>query len=188
MATKREQIVATTCNLMETQGYHATGLNQILAESGAPKGSLYYYFPGGKEELAIEAVECTSRAIAMRIEAVLAAHADPVTAIVGLLHDLAGHVEASGYAAGAPITAIALEAASTHEQLRLACHDAYTRWQEVIAAKLAANGVEGTRATQLATLIIAAIEGAITLSRCQRSVAPLHAVAAEVETLLRTLR
>jgi TetR/AcrR family transcriptional regulator, lmrAB and yxaGH operons repressor len=51
----RDQIIQTTCTLLESQGYHATGLNQILKESGAPKGSLYYYFPQGKEELAEEA-------------------------------------------------------------------------------------------------------------------------------------
>ena len=56
MITTREKFVETTSRLMEIQGYHATGLNQIIKESGAPKGSLYYHFPGGKEELASEAV------------------------------------------------------------------------------------------------------------------------------------
>jgi TetR/AcrR family transcriptional repressor of lmrAB and yxaGH operons len=188
MSTKREQIVATTCTLMETQGYHATGLNQILAASGAPKGSLYHYFPGGKEELAVSAVERSSCTVARYIETQLAAHADPAVAMTALLYDLANYVAASNYAGGAPITAIALEAAATHEPLRLACEAAYARWQAVIAAKLTAGGIDAARSARLATVIIAAIEGTIALCRCRQSVEPLHQVAAEIEQLVRAAR
>jgi AcrR family transcriptional regulator len=56
MTSARDQIISKTCELFENQGYHATGINQIVKESGAPKGSIYYYFPDGKEEIALEAV------------------------------------------------------------------------------------------------------------------------------------
>ncbi|MDQ2717139.1 MAG: TetR/AcrR family transcriptional regulator, partial [Chloroflexota bacterium] len=68
MNTTREQIIEATCDLLEAQGYHATGLNQILAESGAPKGSLYYYFPQGKEELTAAAIDRTGKLVAQRIK------------------------------------------------------------------------------------------------------------------------
>lgn len=184
MSTKRDEIIAATCRLMEMQGYHATGLNQILEESGAPKGSLYYYFPDGKEALAIEAVEHTSQLIAANLRAGMAAHDDPAAAIVAFLQVLSHHVQTSGFQAGGPITAIALEAASTNERLNAACRDAYLSWQAIIEEKLATGVYSALRAKRLASLVIAVIEGAIILSRSQRNVAPLLDAATEIELLL----
>ena len=56
MSSAREEILQATTALLEKQGSHATGLNEIIRESGAPKGSLYYYFPEGKDQLVSEAV------------------------------------------------------------------------------------------------------------------------------------
>lgn len=186
MTTKRDEIIATTCDLLETQGYHATGLNRIVQESGAPKGSLYHYFPEGKEALAAEAVARSSAGIAANIERALAAGeyaGDPAAAVTAFIRALAGHVSASGYRQGGPITAVALEAASTSERLRLACRDAYRAWQALIAATLRGHYGEA-RAQRLAALIIAAIEGGIILARVEQSERPLLDVADEVERLL----
>lgn len=184
MSTKREQIITTTCQLIELQGYHATGLNQILAESGAPKGSLYYYFPEGKDSLVEEAIAHTSGLIAGRLQEGMEAHEHAAAAIPAFLRTLAHHVQASGFQTGGPITAVALEAASTNERLNAACHTAYTRWQSVIAQKLLADGYEAVRAQRLAKVVIALIEGAIILSRTERNVAPLLDAASELENLL----
>ena len=183
MSNKREEIIATTCELLELQGYHATGLNQIVQESGAPKGSLYHYFPQGKEELAAEAIERSAQAIRENIERVMGQYDDPVAAVATFIRGLAGHVAASGFRQGGPITAVALEAASTNERLRLACSDAYRAWQEPFAYKL--RPVFGDRAGQLATFIIAAIEGGIILARSEHSERPLLVVADEMEAHLR---
>ncbi len=183
MSTKRDEIIESTCQLMELQGYHATGLNQILLESGAPKGSLYYYFPDGKEELAIEALERSGRMIAERIAMTMDESDDAVTAVTTFIRRLATFVEASGFRQGGPITAVALEVASTNDHLREACNSAYVDWQQLFVAKLdAAYGQP--RAQQLATLIIAALEGGIILSRTAQSVQPLLDVADGIETLL----
>lgn len=185
MSTKREQIIETTCQLIEMQGYHATGLNQILAQSGAPKGSLYYYFPDGKEELAVAAIERTSRDIERNIQQVMTAVPDPIAAINQFILGLAAAVEASGFRAGGPVTAMALEAASTNERLRLACRDAYRLWQDAFAARLRDGGLGAERAESLSALILASLEGAIILSRSQQDVRPLRQVAAEIDILLR---
>lgn len=184
MSSKRDQIIDAACHLMEMQGYHATGLNQILAESEAPKGSLYYYFPDGKEGLAEEAIIHTSQAIEARIQASLTAVPDAAEAIKAFIDGLATAVEASGYQAGGPITAIALESASTNERLRQACRDAYQSWQDVFAAKLRLSGFSSDRSERLASFIIAAIEGGIILSRSRHSPQPLHDVAEEIDLLL----
>ena len=185
MSTKRDQIIETTCQLMEMQGYHATGLNQILAESGAPKGSLYYYFPEGKEELAVEAIERSSSIIEQRIRMIMADVADPATAVINFITILAEQVAASGYQAGGPITAIALESASTNDRLREACRAAYQSWQDAFAEKLRQGNFSEARSRRLAALIIASLAGGIILSRSQRSTQPLLDMAEEVDLLLR---
>lgn len=169
---------------METQGYHATGVNQILEESGAPKGSLYYYFPQGKEGLAVEAIERTSRVIEGRIREAMTAVSDPGEAISGFLLTLSGYVQASGFSGGGPITAVALEAASTNERINAACRHAYLLWQTAVADKLRQSGYPDERARRLAVLTISAIEGAIILCRTERSIQPLRDAAAELRLLL----
>ncbi len=183
MTAKRDEIIATTCELLETQGYHATGLNRILQESGAPKGSLYHYFPAGKEELAAAAIARSGAGIAANIERALAEYGPAAEAVPGFIRVLAGHVAASGYRQGGPITAVALEAASTSERLRRACRDEYRAWQELFAARLQPD-YDAARAARLAALIIAAIEGGIILARSERSTQPLLDVADEIEVLL----
>ena len=184
MAGKRAEIIATTCELLELQGYQATGLNQILAESGAPKGSLYHYFPDGKDGLVEEAIAQTAAQIAARLTAALAGDAAPALLIPAFLRELAHHVQASGYRTGGPITAVALEAASTNARLNEACRRAYGLWQEIIAQKLRHSGMEPVRAQRLGRVVISLIEGAIILSRTERNVAPLLDAATELEALL----
>jgi TetR/AcrR family transcriptional repressor of lmrAB and yxaGH operons len=182
MSTKREEIIAATCRLLELQGYRATGMNEIVRESAAPKGSLYHYFPEGKDELVTEAIAASAATIVANITGVMAEHADAAVAIPAFVRRLAGFVAASDFRQGGPITAVALESASTNERLRLACRDAYRAWRRPFADKL--RPAYGPRAERLAALIIAAIEGGIVLARSERSEQPLLDVADEIEALL----
>lgn len=182
----RQQLVETTSRLLEAQGYHGTGLNQIIRESGAPRGSLYYYFPDGKEELAAAAI--TEQGVRMRdfTAHLLSEVADPVEAIDRVLADMIEHFSASHYCGGAPLAAVALETAAHSARLRTTCAAAYNELTTVFAAKLAAGGYPEARAARLATVIVAGIEGAVILSRTQQSVAPLAALREELSTLLRS--
>ncbi|HSN77553.1 MAG TPA: TetR/AcrR family transcriptional regulator [Anaerolineae bacterium] len=184
-STARDQIVEATCDLLEAQGYHATGLNQIVAESGAPKGSLYHYFPDGKEELAAAAIDRTGRALTSRVEAGLALHDDPAAAVQFLAAAIADAVEQSGFRAGGPLTTVAMETATSSERINLACRAAFDRLQAAFAGKLAAGGHSRQRAAELATFITAAIEGGIILSRTYHTGDPLRRVGQELAALLR---
>jgi TetR/AcrR family transcriptional repressor of lmrAB and yxaGH operons len=184
MPSARDEIVGKTCELLELQGYHATGLNQIIKESGSPKGSLYYYFPGGKEELATEAVRQAGKIVLERIRANLANITDPVESIRGFIMNVALNVERSGFRAGGPITTIAMETASSSGPLREECHRIYSDWQLAFASKLVQGGMGEERAQRLAVLIIAALEGGIILCRTSRSREPLESVAEEIALLL----
>jgi TetR/AcrR family transcriptional repressor of lmrAB and yxaGH operons len=180
----REQIIETTSHLLEQQGYYATGLNQIVQESGAPKGSLYYYFPQGKEELTAEAIDRSAREFTRIIETELARYEDPAETVHRFMQGLAEHVEASECRGGAPIATVALETAGRSERLTAACQVAYGRYQDAFAARFMASGISEARSRQLATLIVAAIEGGIILSRTQRSAAPLVQMAGDLRDVV----
>lgn len=185
MGDSRGQIIAATCELLELQGYHATGLNQIIQESGSPKGSLYYYFPGGKEELTAEALTHVGALVLERIQAQLGAADSAAEAVERFIGNIALGVEASGYRTGGPITTVALETAATSERLRATCEQIYESWRAAIEARLRADGLEAEAAHSLSTLILAAIEGGILLARTQQSPAPLQAIAHEIGDLIR---
>ncbi len=187
MNNTREQIVETTAMLLEAQGYHATGLSQILKESGAPKGSLYYYFPAGKEELAAEAVAYTAKLTVNRTSEALAEDNDPAVAIPNFIRTIAYNVEASDFAAGGPLITVALESVTSSERLNLACQDAYRRLQEVFAAKLREGGYAPAQASHLASFVTAAIEGGTLLSRTAHSSAVLRQIADDLGVFMRIM-
>lgn len=188
MATAREAFLETTARLLETQGYAATGLNQIVAESGAPKGSLYYYFPDGKEGLAVEVVAQIGREIAGRIRRNLDAEPDAILAIHQFLDTIAASIEASDCQGGGPIATVALETANSSTRLREVAHAAYTSWQAAFAEKLVSGGFAAARAERLAVLIIAIIEGTTILARTAHSATPLRQAAEEVRFLLESVQ
>lgn len=184
MASTREQIIEKTCELLELQGYHATGLNQIIAESGSPKGSLYYHFPGGKEEIAAEALNYVGAVVLKRIRENLSHIDDAAVAVGTFIKYIAHNVERSAFRAGGPITTIAMEMASNSEPLRQICDRIYGEWQAAFADKLREGGITEDRAERLSIMIVAAIEGGVILCRTRRSQQPLHAVADEMTILI----
>jgi TetR/AcrR family transcriptional repressor of lmrAB and yxaGH operons len=185
MSSTREQIIATTCDLLESQGFHATGLNQIVKESGAPKGSLYHYFPEGKDAIAEAAIDTAGRTVAERIRAGLAVSDDAAEAIRVFVTNVAHFVETSGFRSGGPLTTVAMETATTNERLNLACRDAYSRLQAAFEAKLAAGGYAPARARELATFVTATIEGGIILCRTYHSGDPLRLIAEQLGHMLK---
>jgi TetR/AcrR family transcriptional repressor of lmrAB and yxaGH operons len=180
----RDQFLETTCNLLETQGYYATGLNQIVQESGAPKGSLYYYFPDGKEELAAEAVKRTGMVLADRIQTNLAAYEQPADAVRAFLMRIADLAEESDFQSGGPLSTIAMETATSSELINLSCRDAFTGMRAAFKQKLIDVGVEAEQADELAIFCLAAIEGGILLSRTYHSGKPLRQVADQMHAVI----
>ncbi|MDX1378953.1 MAG: hypothetical protein R3307_08900, partial [Anaerolineales bacterium] len=152
--------------------------------SGSPKGSLYYYFPEGKEQIAAEAVIQSGTETAERIRAGLAESTSAAHAISDFVLKIADNVELSGYAAGSPLTAVAMETATQSERINLACRKAYGMLQSAFNEKLAASGFTQEKSDELATFIVASIEGGIILSRTAHSADPLRLVAAQLKVLL----
>jgi TetR/AcrR family transcriptional regulator, lmrAB and yxaGH operons repressor len=177
MATAREEIIMATCRLLEKQGYPATGLNEIVKESGAPKGSLYYYFPDGKEQIVSEAVRFAGQILVKRMRDELAKQNDPVQALYEYIMRLASKVEEKHYVAGNPLTIVAVEAAGSSERISQACQDVYGQILEVLQEKMACCGLPETAAAERARLTLASLEGSIILSRVFGTVDPLWTLA-----------
>jgi TetR/AcrR family transcriptional repressor of lmrAB and yxaGH operons len=180
----RARMVGTTARLLTTQGYHGTGLGQVLAEAHAPKGSLYFHFPGGKEELAAEAVRRSAAEWREAVLAVVTAAPNPLRAIRAVCDLLAQRLEHSQFQDGCPVATIALEAAPTSDVICEATREAYRTWELLIEEKLRAGGLPEARAARLATTMLAAVEGGMVLAKASRSGEPLRRVGAELEALM----
>jgi TetR/AcrR family transcriptional repressor of lmrAB and yxaGH operons len=188
LATKgertRARLTAAAATLLQRQGYHATGLAQIVEESGAPRGSLYFHFPGGKEELAVAALRESGAAWRARIEAAIADATDPGAAIVAVCRLFADELAASDWQRGCPLATVALEAAATSEPVRQTCADHYAGWEAGITERLIAAGAALDVARNTATFVLAAVEGAMLLARVERSARPLAVVGESLRGLL----
>lgn len=180
----RQRMLDTAADLFQTQGYHATGLTQLTTAGGAPKGSLYFHFPGGKEQLAAEAVRLSSERTGALLEAIVRDAPDPATGINRAVDALASFLAESDFQRGCPLATVALDAAATSEPIREACADGYSSWHDILASYFAAQGLSTERADELATVVLATIEGGLLLARTRRDVAPLRAVAAHLHTTL----
>jgi AcrR family transcriptional regulator len=184
----RERIVAASAELFRRQGYAGTGVKQVVALARAPFGSLYHFFPGGKEQLGEEVVRFSGGLYLRLIEAVFARAPDVATAVEEFFAGAAAHLRETGYADASPIAAVALEAASTSEPLRRATAEVYESWIAALVARFADAGVEGDHARELALVTLAALEGSFVLARATRSTAPVehagHAAAAAVRAAL----
>ena len=178
----KQKLVDATAVLLRRQGYHATGLSAIVDQSGAPRGSLYFYFPGGKDELAVAALDQAGAFWRARLEAAVAGATDLGTAIDSVVKVLADDLAASSWENGCPVAAVALE--STSDAVHAAVQRHYTRWLDDIATRITAFGLAKPAAKQLALVALAAIEGALLLAKVQRSKQPLLAVGAALRAMV----
>ena len=172
--------------LMQRHGYAGTGLNAVLEHSGAPKGSMYFHFPGGKEELGVHAVALAGEQWAQLIKGCLDVdRSAELEAVLGTAMDaMAELMVASDYAAGCPVSVVTLEMGNESEALRSACIDAYDSWVSLVEEFLIRRGVQDAR--QLASASVSLIEGALIISRARRSPEPLRDAGKSLVALLRS--
>lgn len=178
--SSRQAFVEATAELLRRQGYNATGLNEIVARSGAPKGSLYFHFPGGKEELAVAAMTRSGDQLRQAIEAIVKSSEDLGESLRRLVDSLAIGLERSGYEAGCPIATITLEAATTSDAVRATADAVFSSWLAVLQERLVAAGMNAVDAERRALLILAALEGALIIARARHDIGPLAAVRDEL--------
>ena len=173
----KANLVRTAMRLFRRQGYASTGLQQIVAESGAPKGSLYHYFPSGKEALGEAAIGMAGGLIQEMLSGLAARHDEPRAFLRAYCRVMAGWMAESGFHSGCPIATTLLETAPQSPSITSAGQRAIDGWIDVIGDVLARQGMARRAARERAQLIIAAMEGALILSRIRRSTKPILDVA-----------
>jgi len=173
-------MVETARELFRKRGYHATAFSDVVRESGAPRGSIYFHFPGGKQELAREAIAVAGDEIEAMVEAAAGRAEDPGSLVRALGEIVANRLEESGYQSGCSIATMVLELAPQDEELSASFDAVFARWRAALVAQFEQMGVAPERAAVLADLVISTIEGALVLSRAARGPEPFRST---VDTL-----
>jgi len=184
----RRRMVDAAVELFRAQGYHATGLNQLVAKGGAPKGSMYFHFPGGKEQLAVEAMRESAGRVRELLRGAADAAPDAATAVALVIDALATELLDTDFRCGCPLATVALEAAARSEPIAAACAEGYRSWREAIAERLTRQGFAAAPAAALATVVLASIEGALLLARAERDLTALRQVREHLITTINAAR
>ncbi|TMK72115.1 MAG: TetR/AcrR family transcriptional regulator [Actinobacteria bacterium] len=168
--------------LMGERGIEATSFSQVIEHSGAPRGSIYHHFPGGKSQLVEEATRYAGDTVAKLLGQAVEEAEDPVAAIDTIVNFWRTVMYNSDFAAGCPVIAATLEGDHS-PAARAAAKDVFQRWEELYAEMLQRAGIPEERARSLGSIAISAVEGAVILSRAERSNGPLERVADELQRL-----
>ncbi|MEV6867229.1 TetR/AcrR family transcriptional regulator [Streptosporangium subroseum] len=184
----RARIVRATSRLMQRQGYEATGIKQISREAGATLGSVYHFFPGGKQELGAEAVRYGDQEFADLLREGLEREQDPAEAVIACTRMLAKDLRDSDWIDGCPITTTALETIGRAPDIQQAVAQAFERWRGIVSDRLRRAGIAEDHARELACTVINTLEGAELAAQVSRSEEPLEIAGRHLARLINSYR
>lgn len=178
-------MIRSAARLFQRQGYLGTGLVQVVEECGAPRGSIYFHFRGGKEELGLEVIDLWEHGTVNLVhKCAEKAKGDPAEMVVNLAKSLGDTMQRSGFVQGCPVSTTALEMTPASETLRVACDHLFVEWQGALQGHFVQAGLSEERATALASITVSALEGALILTRTSLSTRPLEIVGQEMSALV----
>ena len=180
----RARMLETTGRLLQLRGYHGTGLNEILAESGAPRGSLYFHFPGGKDQLVIEATRASVERVTRHRREVLDKAASPAAAMRAFGKALAALLEETDYRLSCPIAPIVLDGNGEIAELAALSRETFEEWIELLRAAFVRAGIPDKRASRLALLTQSSFEGLLVIARAYHDTAPILETAEELVAVI----
>ncbi|MFJ9370714.1 TetR/AcrR family transcriptional regulator [Nocardia sp. NPDC101769] len=183
-AQTSSRLVETMLELIQAHGYAGTGLNTVVERAGAPKGSLYFHFPEGKEQLGERAVEQAAEQYRVLLADAALRAATPGALVREVVEALAQLTLDSDFRLGCPVSVVTLEVGAHSERLRTACATAFDSWIGPVTEYLIAAGHPKASAHTLATAAVSAVEGAVIVARAKRDIEPLHSTAQALATLL----
>ena len=176
--------LAAAAKLFRQQGYHGTALHDILAAGGSPRGSLYFHFPKGKEEIGEAALTLAGEAVRQAIAHAAEMSENAEVFLTRVARGMASDLEKSGYKEGCPIATTALETAAQSDVLGAATRTAFQKWENEIKRGLERFGMKTADADLVATLVLSQLEGALLLARTYRSLMPMHRAEEALKLLL----
>jgi TetR/AcrR family transcriptional repressor of lmrAB and yxaGH operons len=177
-------MIEATALLIRQRGYHGTSLNDILSASGAPRGSLYFHFPGGKDQLVIEVTRASVADVTERLGAALSEESDPAVAVHHIYQSVARMLEENEFSLGCPVAPVVLDGTNDVPDLTEICRSAFEQWIGLLRQAFVRAGVPERRAQALALLVESSLEGLMVIARATRDRAPVSVVADEVAALV----
>jgi AcrR family transcriptional regulator len=175
MEPARERIVRSAAALIRERGVHGVGLRQIVAHADGPRGSLQRYFPGGKTQLVTEALNLAGAEVLEGTEAGLAEATTLAEAIDAIFAPWRRVLTESNFTMGCPIAATVIDA-SADDRLRQHARTLLDQWRDAVHAALVRFGAQESTAHDDASVLLAALEGALILSRANQNTQPLDTV------------
>ena len=177
-------MLVSAAEVMRKRGAAGVTIDEVLARSGAPRGSVYYHFPDGRNQILTEALQYAGETITEVIdEAAANGGLFLVRQFVEFWDDL---LVESDFTAGCPVVAAAIGSADDEPQLTTVAGTIFRRWRDALTRAFVSDGFDEPCAASLAIMCIASLEGAVVLCRSTRSVDPLRAVTDEVEFLIKS--
>jgi TetR/AcrR family transcriptional regulator, lmrAB and yxaGH operons repressor len=177
--------LAAAAKLFRQQGYHGTALHDILEAGGSPRGSLYFHFPKGKEEIGEAALTLAGEAVRAAIAKAAETSENAEVFLTRIARGMASDLERSDYKEGCPIATSALETAAQSDVLGAATRNAFQKWEHEIKGGLERFGMTSGDADLVATTVLSQLEGALLLARTYRSLEPMHRAEQAVKLLTR---
>jgi len=187
-ADSKGKTLAAAAKLFRQQGYHGTALHDILAAGGSPRGSLYFHFPKGKEEIGEAALTLAGEGVRQALAKAAEASESAEIFLVRIVRGMAADLERSDYREGCPIATTALETSAQSDVLGAATRTAFQKWESEIKRGLERFGMPTEQAELVATTVLSQIEGALLLARTYRSLEPLRRAEQAVRLLITSSR
>ena len=182
-SSSRQRMVAGAADLISRRGLNAASVRELAKHTAAPLGSTYHYFPDGKYSIATEAVRWTGDLIMKVLSKEL--ESGPKAGLHAFLAMWRNVLLDSDFRAGCPVLAVSIEdLPDEHAGPREAAAAAFEQWTALLSKSLIASGADSAVARQVATLIVAAVEGTVAMCRAQRSITPLDMVEAQLASVI----
>src|SRR5262245_24500073 len=180
----RSKMIHAAAELFRQRGYHATTFSDVVRDSGAPRGSTYFHFPGGKAELAREATALAGDEMEELVDEAARHADDPGSLVRALAQIFASRFERSGYQSGCPIATMVLELAPRDEEFSAGFDSVFARWRAALMTRFEPLGAAPGRAGALAARTLSPRGGALLLRPAPRGTEPFKT---PTEALIRAI-